>query len=150
MEDKIKAIGKLNIVLTGPDGKVKDERTVDNLVVNTGKSLIAARLSGAVTGSNAIASHIAIGTNNTAPSVSNTTLATELVRVGLTGGAPSLSGTSVGHTVTFAPGTGTGAIVEAGIFNAASSGTMIARTTFSTINKGSLDTLTITWNITIS
>jgi len=50
----------------------------------------------------------------------------------------------------FPAGTGTGAIVEAGVFNAASSGTMLCRTIFSVVNKGSDDTLKITWTITVS
>ena len=44
-----------------------------------------------------------------------------------------------------AAGTGTGAVTEAGILNASSSGTLLCRTEFSVVNKGSADSMTITW-----
>jgi hypothetical protein len=50
---------------------------------------------------------------------------------------------------TYAAGTGTGAITEAGIFNASSSGTLLSHVVFSAINKGAADSLTITWTITV-
>ena len=42
------------------------------------------------------------------------------------------------------------AITEAGVFNANSSGTMLCRTVFAAVNKGELDTMTISWDVTIS
>ena len=64
------------------------------------------------------------------------------------------SGTASTNTVvyiaTFAAGTGTGAVTEAGILNASSSGTLLCRTEFSVVNKGSADSMTITWTITVS
>ena len=41
------------------------------------------------------------------------------------------------------------AIAEAGIFNAGAAGTMLARATFTAINKGASDTLAITWTVTV-
>ena len=41
------------------------------------------------------------------------------------------------------------ALREAGIFNAASSGTMLARAVYANIDKQAGDTLTITWTVTI-
>jgi len=52
--------------------------------------------------------------------------------------------------VTFGAGVGTGAVTEAGIFNASSAGTMLCRTTFSVINKAAADTLGITWTVTVN
>lgn len=57
---------------------------------------------------------------------------------------------SAQYVATFGPGVGTAAITEAGIFNAASAGTMLARTAFPVINKGALDTLTLTWKVTVA
>ena len=51
---------------------------------------------------------------------------------------------------TFAAGTGTGAVTEAALLNASSSGTMLCRTVFSVVNKGSADSMTITWTVTVS
>ena len=50
----------------------------------------------------------------------------------------------------FGAGVGTGALTEAGIFNASSGGTMLCRTEFDVVNKGSADTMTITWTVTVS
>ena len=54
------------------------------------------------------------------------------------------------YTATFPAGTGTGAVVEAGILNASSGGTLLCRTVFSVVNKGANDAMTITWQITVS
>ena len=53
-------------------------------------------------------------------------------------------------TATFGAGTGTGAVTEAGILNASSSGTLLCRTEFSVVNKGSSDSMTVTWTVTVS
>ena len=45
---------------------------------------------------------------------------------------------------------GTGAVTEAGIFNAGSGGTMLCRTTFPAVNKASGDSIAITWVVTVS
>ena len=54
------------------------------------------------------------------------------------------------YTSSFEGGDATGAVTEAGIFNAATSGTMLCRTTFDVINKGASDTMSVTWTITVS
>ena len=54
------------------------------------------------------------------------------------------------YIATFPPGTGTGALVEAGLFNAAAAGTLLCRTIYSVINKAAGDSLTVTWTITIN
>ena len=46
---------------------------------------------------------------------------------------------------TFAPGVCTGALTEAGVFNALAAGTMSCRTVFDTVNKGASDSITLTW-----
>lgn len=135
----------VEIVLRGEDGKVKETRNVHNTVVTAGKNHIADQLSSSPSGS--AMSHMAIGTNSTSVTAGDTTLGTELDRNALT------SRTDSSNVVTYvgdwAAGDGTGAIVEAGIFNNSSGGTMLARTVFSTINKGASDTLQITWTLTI-
>ena len=49
-----------------------------------------------------------------------------------------------------AAGTGTGAVVEAGVLNASSGGTLLCRTVFAVVNKGAADTLKITWTVTVA
>jgi hypothetical protein len=140
MEDPVKLTGKLQIYLN--DVKVQE---VDNLVVTTGLGFVASRLVG--TASN-IMSHMAIGTGSTAAAVGNTTLGTEAARVALTSG--TASGAVATYVATFPAATGTGAITEAGLFNASSAGTLLCRTVFSVINKGASDSLTISWTVTVS
>ena len=147
IQDTIKMTGRLNIVLTDADGNVKDQREVDNLVVTVGKSYVASRMKDATA---TAMSHMSVGTTSTAPAVGDTALGAEIAasRTALT--STTVTTNSVAYVCTFGTGVGTGAIVEAGIFNAASAGTMLCRTTFSVINKGASDTLTITWTVTVN
>jgi len=92
--------------------------------------------------------HMAIGTNNTSAAAGQTALSSEAARGALT--STTVSNNTIAYVETFAAGTGTGAIVEAGVFNASSSGDMLCRTVFAVVNKGSADAMTITWTITVS
>lgn len=141
----LKASGSLRVVLTGPDGKVKDDRNFTNLVVDIGRDFVASRMVG--TASN-VMSHMAIGSNSTSPAGGDTALGAELGRVALSTGTATTN--VVTYTATFPAGTGTGAVVEAGIFNASSGGTMLCRTVFAVVNKAANDTLSVTWTVTIS
>jgi hypothetical protein len=42
--ENLKVTGALRVVLTGPDGQIKDDRELKNLVVNTGLNFIASRM----------------------------------------------------------------------------------------------------------
>jgi hypothetical protein len=144
--DGLKLVGAVSVVLTGPDGQVKDRRDVHNLVVTAGKNFVASRMVG--TAQNAM-SYMAVGTNGTAAAVGDTTLGTELSgRVALTSG--TATNNVVTYTATFGAGVSTGSLQEAGLFNAATNGTMLARVTFGVVNKGAGDALTITWTVTAS
>lgn len=144
IQETVKATGALQIKLYGPDGKLKQEQNVKNLVVTTGKGFIAGRMVGTPTAM----SHMAIGSGTADPAVGDTTLGTELGRVSLTSSAAS--GAVVTYIASFGAGTGTGAVTEAGIFNAGSAGTMLCRTEFAVLNKGADDSLSITWTVTVS
>jgi hypothetical protein len=145
-QDCLKVKGNLIIIKTTGDG-VEDRIEHKNLVVSVGKTNIAARMAGNTV---AVMSHMAIGTGNTAAVVGDTTLETELARVALTvaGGTPSSN--TVTYSASYPAGTGTGALTEAGIFNAVSSGTMLCRTVFPVINKQAADSIVITWVISIT
>lgn len=140
INDDLKLKGKLQIALNGDT-----VQEVDNLVVTAGKGYVASRMKDA---SATAMSHMAIGSGSTAAAASQTALGTELGRVSLT--STSVSGAVVTYVATFAAGTGTGAVTEAGLFNASSSGTMLCRTVFSVVNKGANDSMTITWTVTVS
>ena len=140
VNDDLKLKGKLTIALN--DEVVQE---VDNLVVTAGKGYVASRMKDA---SATAMSHMAIGSGTTNPAASDTAVETELGRVSLT--STSVSGAVVTYVATFAAGTGTGAVTEAGILNASSGGTLLCRTEFNVVNKGSSDSMTVTWTVTVS
>ena len=145
IQDSIKMTGELRITVTNPEGNVTQETVVPNLVVTSGKDFIAERMKDATT---TAMSHMAIGTGTTAAAAGDTALGTEAGRVTLT--STTVTANAVAYVATFGAGTGTGAITEAGLFNASSSGDMLCRTVFSVINKGAADTLGITWTVTVN
>lgn len=218
VRDAFSMRGRVHIELRDKRGRLKDVRDVDNLVVNSGKSFIASRIKGVAT---AAASHMAVGTDSTAPATTQAALVTEVgsSRTALT--STTVRNADDIYVCTFNPGVGTGALVEAGLFNgttaaaaglaysrtgntvtvtktahglavdraigiaaatdtglnggatiqtvpdantftfyttsAGANGTltlyqdvMLCRSTFSVVNKGVNDTMTITWTLTIS
>jgi len=145
IQDSIKMTGELRITVTNPEGTVTQETVVPNLVVSAGKDFIAERMKDATT---TAMSHMAIGTGTTAAAAGDTALGTEAGRVSLT--STTVTSNAVAYVATFGAGTGTGAITEAGLFNASSGGDMLCRTVFSVINKGAADTLGITWTVTVN
>lgn len=147
IQDDLKLKGRLDIVVTSQDGVVKQEQSVDNLVVTTGKSFVASRMAGS---SASVMSHMAIGTDNTAAAASDTGLGSESARVALT--STTVNNNDVVYVASFAAGTpsSSAVITEAGIFNASSNGTMLCHTVFGSISKGTSDSLTITWTVSAS
>jgi hypothetical protein len=145
LHDTIKMTGDLKIVLTDENGQIKHEQEIKNLVVTTGKNFIASRMKDTT---DTAMTHMAIGSGTTAAAVGDTALETQLGRVSLT--STTVSTNNVAYVATFPAGTGTGAVTEAGLFNASSGGTMLCRTVFSVINKGAADTLGITWTVTVN
>ena len=120
----------------------------DNLVVTAGKNWVAGRFKdGSIPDE---MSHMAIGSADTAAAAGNTALATELNRIALTTDGGTVSNNTVQYDASWTSAAAAYAIKAAGIFNAASGGTMLARTTFAVINKGTDDTVSISWTITVS
>jgi hypothetical protein len=142
INDHIKLTGALTITKNG-----KVEREIKNLVVTAGKGLVASRLS---SNSAAVIGYMAVGTGTTAAAAGNTTLVAELDRNALAVSGGSVSGSEINYAATWNAADGTGALTEAGLFNASSGGTLFARTVFAVVNKGADDTVTINWTVTIS
>ena len=147
MNESVTPTGQVLIQHLDADGNIKAEQKVKNLVVTTGKNYIASKMT-ATTNSPVSMTHMAIGTGTTTPAAGDTALGTQTGRVTLAGS--SVSSNAITYTATFPAGTGTGAITEAGIFNASSGGTMLCRTTFPVVNKASGDSIAITWIVTVS
>lgn len=144
LTDNLKITGAVSIQLTNKDGTVKDTREIKNLVVAVGKEFIASRMVATPT----LMSHMAVGASNTAAAIGDTALGSELGRVALA--SSTAAGAVVTYSATFPAGTATGAVVEAGVLNASSSGTLLCRTVFPVVNKGADDAMSVTWAITIS
>ena len=144
----MKATGRVKLQLISPEGTIKEEQEVKNLVVDTGLDHIAARM--VDSGIPTEMSHMEVGDDNTAAAAGDTALVSAIVgsRVALT--STTVTDNAIEYIGDFPAGTGTGAIVEAGVFNASSGGTLLCRTVFSVVNKAADDTLKITWTVTVS
>lgn len=118
---------------------------IPNLVVTTGKNYVVSRMKDTSEGA---MSHMAVGTSSTAAAAGDSALGSEAARVAIA--SSTVSGNEIIYVATYPSGTGTGALTEAGILNASSSGTMLCRTVFSVVNKGASDAMTVTWTITAS
>ena len=141
-QDGIALTGKLTISLN-------DEivRETENLVVTAGKEWVTDRMKDTST----VMTHMGIGTSTTAAAAGQTDLvAVTSPRVGLTTSGGTVAGAVITYACTYPAGAHTAAITEAGIFTAITSGTMLARTVFTVVNKGALDSMTISWAVTIS
>ena len=121
-------------------------REIPNTIVTAGKNELASL----ITGNGTVFGYMAVGTGTTSVVAGDTTLETELDRNATTVSGGTATNNTIEFETVWNAGDGTGAITEAGIFNASSSGDMLARTTFSAVNKSSSDILTITWTVTIS
>lgn len=145
VNEQLKMKGHLKIELNG-----ELVRDIDNLVVTAGKTFVASSMLKTTSNSPAAMTHMAVGTGTTDPDAADTALETQVgSRKAFTTSASS-SGAVVTYVCAFAAGEGTGALTEAGIFNASSSGTMLCRTEFNVVNKGASDSMTITWTVTVS
>lgn len=153
MQDSVKLTGKPTITLRDGSGHIKQQFSVDNMVVTAGKSFLAQRMAN---GSKAVMSHMAIGksaTSTVRPTVvTDTALSDEVKRVQI---STVVSNNTVTYSATFQniPGTSEtvqAAIVEAGIFNNQTGGTMLCRVAFSPINVYTADQLDIAWTITVN
>ena len=144
--ENLKLSGQIAIVLKDKDGNVKEERTEKNLVVTTGLNYIASRMKDA---SATAMTHMALGSGTTSAAAGQTDLVTLLgAREALD--STTVTANAVAYVSSFEAGDATGAVTEAGIFNASTSGTMLCRVVFSVVNKAADDTKTVTWTITLA
>ena len=146
INDNLKLRGDVAIVLKDKNGNVKESREIHNLVVTAGLTFICSRMAGV---SADVMSHMALGSSTTAASAGQTDL------ISILGSREALdSSTASSNTIvyvsSFEAGEGTGAVTEAGVFNASTAGTMLCRTVFAVVNKQADDTMSVTWTITLT
>lgn len=136
--------GRVRLEVVGSDGLLKDLRIVENLIVTVGRNGVMDQLVASPTINKP--SHMAVGTGAVAPALGDTVLGTESARVALTSKTRSTNVlTLVGD---YPAGTATATLTEAGVFDAASTGNLYSRATFTGIAKGASDTLKVTWTWT--
>lgn len=141
--------GSPRLKLIGRDGDVKTDVAYPNLVVDSGLNYLISR---ALESGKPVMSHMALGAGTTAAASGDTALESPLgERVAFDSStSDGANGEQVVYTATFGPNQGTGAVTEAGVFNAANSGDMLCRTVFPVVNKQADDTMVITWTVTLS
>ena len=123
---------------------------IPNTIMNVGKSVVSAFIGSDITGGVAF-DYMSIGTSGVAAAATQTALGVETQRVGTA--ASQTTTTTTNDTATFIGSfgvSGTAAIVEAGIFNASTTGSMLARTTFTALNVISGDAINATWDVTVA
>lgn len=133
------------------DGKVIAKRTRHNLVVNTGKGDMAKRL---VVAPTKLYQYMRLGHSGTSPVSANSDVTPIVTGSSKTCNTAAMSGGRTAKMIRTWATTDFSAtgIREAGLFNQLTpgSGTMLARVTFTAVNKTSLDTLKITWTVKVN
>lgn len=147
-ESQVSPKGMVQITKTNELGVITEQFEVPNLVVTSGKIYIAGKMIATDSNVPIAMSHMGIGTGTASPVAEDTGLGTQTGRVLLSGSLQDNN--SITYTATFPAGTGTGAITEAGIFNAGTGGTMLCRTVFPVVTKQAGDTIAVTWKVTVS
>ena len=145
IDDLITLRGHVLVEVFGEDGNLKDSREIDNLITTVGRNSIVDQLLASPTLGKP--THMEVGTSGTAAAVGDTTITGGFGRVALT--SKNRATNVLTMVANWAAGASTGALQEAGVWDALTSGTLWSRATFTTINKGASDTLQITWTWTI-
>lgn len=151
MNNCLTVTGEVTLELYDENKELKDKRQVSNIVVNGGLAHIAKRL--VTADSPAEMAYMALGLGAAGPTDgTKVTLVSEVANSRSEAARDSSVAGKVTYSKTFGPDVGTGALVEAGIFNNAAynTTTMLCRTVFATIDKAAADTLSISWSITIN
>lgn len=152
IKESLKVLGALELVVRDVNGNITKQVLVPNTVVNSGKAFIAQSML-KTTNSPVAMTHLGVGTSSTAVDVAQSALLAEVgtrATVTPTNVTITTANDAVQYVATFAAGNATGALTEAGIFNASTAGTLLCRTVFPVINKGASDSLTITWRVQIT
>jgi hypothetical protein len=145
--ESIKLTGQIKFDLLDSSGSLKETREIKNVVVTVGKTFLAAWLA-AASQADYFMKYVGLGEGLTAANASDTDLETPLPTRVI--GTISSATNVWQNQASFGPGVNTGAVSEAGLFSAASGGTLLAHQVFGVITKSAGDTLQVTWQITLS
>lgn len=134
-------------------GNWRNKMVIANLITNTGKAAVASRINGS--GAEAAFTYAAIGIGTTAAAATDATLKSEITTNGGQRAAitptrvtTTVTNDTARHVVTFTF-TGSFAVTEAGLLNAASVGVLLNRQVFTAVNVVSSDSLQITIDVSV-
>jgi hypothetical protein len=144
LKENLGIAGTVNITLLDDNGNFIERFVHSNLIVDTGKNIVAKRLIGVST---PIISHIAIGSNQTFQTVGDTALFVETARQPIT--STEIQNNILKVFSSFPAGIGTGTINEIGIFDSTNNGVMFSRSTFQTITKLINQQFIVEWQFVI-
>lgn len=147
IQESMKLHGAITLMLKKANGDVETVHK-DNIIVNVGFDFIADAI-GKSASRPGVMGWIALGTGTTAAAAGQTALVTELDRNAATY-AHTAGTKTFTFTADFDAGDATGAITEAGVFNAPSSGIMLDRVVFPVVNKGANDSLNAVFTFMMS
>ncbi len=147
IDETMQLQGAMTLIVRRASGDIETVHK-DNIIVNVGFDFIADAI-GKSASRPSVMGFIALGTGTTAAAASQSALVSELDRNAATY-AHTVGTKAFSFTAHFPAGAGTGAITEAGVFNAASGGIMLDRVVFPVVNKGADDSLTAVFTFTMS
>lgn len=147
IDETMQLQGAMTLIVRRASGDIETVHK-DNIIVNVGFDFIADAI-GKSASRPSVMGFIALGTGTTAAAASQSALVSELDRNAATY-AHTTGTKAFSFTADFPVGDGTGAITEAGVFNAASGGIMLDRVVFPVVNKGADDSLTAVFTFTMS
>lgn len=147
IDENMQLQGAMTLIVRRASGDIETVHK-DNIIVNVGFDFIADAI-GKSASRPSVMGFIALGTGTTAAAASQSALVSELDRNAATY-AHTTGTKAFSFTADFPAGDGTGAITEAGVFNAASGGIMLDRVVFPVVNKGADDSLTAVFTFTMS
>ncbi len=145
LDDSVKVKGVCRIYNTDTGELLREK---NNLIVNAGLNLVRDLVSG-LAAVPASPSHVAVGSGSTIENAAQTDLVAQIsTRVAATITEPA--DYQIKYAITLAAGSHTGNWYECGIFNAATTGTMLSRVVFGLLTKASGDSFTVEYTISFA
>lgn len=149
VQDVVHLRGSLRIVLGDPDGKIIEERLIENTVVTVGRAWVLGQLETVNKDTNSIG-WLAIGSGTIAPTTGDSALGNEVTRLAISAfitTSLTVNPPSWQAQVSFATNLANTTLAEAALFNLAVAGTMLARATFASFVKATSNTLSVSYTI---
>jgi hypothetical protein len=150
MEDVIRLRGCLEIVLGDQYGNVIDKQIINNTIVTAGRKWVLQQIASSEMNTAQSIAFIGLGTGTASPATGDTALVSEVTRsaiqsfstANLTSNPPSWRAEA-----SWATNLANTTLAEVALFVVSSGGTMLGRATFSTVNKTTSNTFSISYTV---